>query len=82
MVHCCLFSFSVGISSGGSITKMECIMPKVTPQDLVNAGVHFGHRTRMWNPKMRRYIYGERNGIHIIQSSLHCTGFDQSIAFV
>ena len=41
-------------------------MPKVTPQDLVNAGVHFGHRTRMWNPKMRRYIYGERNGIHII----------------
>ncbi len=41
-------------------------MPKVTPQDLVNAGAHFGHRTRMWNPKMRRYIYAERNGIHII----------------
>ena len=41
-------------------------MPKVTLQDLVDAGAHFGHRTRMWNPKMRKYILGEKNGIHII----------------
>jgi small subunit ribosomal protein S2 len=35
-------------------------------KDLLEAGVHFGHQTRRWNPKMREYIYGERNGIHII----------------
>ena len=35
-------------------------------QDLLEAGVHFGHQTRRWNPKMRRFIFAERNGIHII----------------
>ncbi len=35
-------------------------------EELVNAGVHFGHRTRRWNPKMGKYIYGKRNGVHII----------------
>src|SRR5690606_9024323 len=35
-------------------------------EDLLKAGVHFGHQTRRWNPKMRRFIFAERNGIHII----------------
>src|SRR3712207_1405194 len=35
-------------------------------RDLLEAGVHFGHQTRRWNPKMRRFIYGERSGIYII----------------
>ncbi|NBW83048.1 30S ribosomal protein S2, partial [bacterium] len=35
-------------------------------KDLLDAGVHFGHQVRRWNPKMRPFIYGERNGIHII----------------
>ena len=35
-------------------------------KELLEAGVHFGHQTRRWNPKMRRYIYGERDGIYII----------------
>ena len=35
-------------------------------QQLLEAGVHFGHQTRRWNPKMRRFIFAERNGIHII----------------
>lgn len=39
---------------------------EVSIQDLLQAGVHFGHQTRRWNPKMRRYIFGERGGIHII----------------
>jgi small subunit ribosomal protein S2 len=39
---------------------------QVTIQELLEAGVHFGHQTRRWNPKMRRYIFGERGGIHII----------------
>jgi len=37
-----------------------------TLKDLLEAGVHFGHQTRRWNPKMRRFIFGERNGIYII----------------
>src|SRR3546814_18617088 len=35
-------------------------------KELLEAGVHFGHQTRRWNPKMRRFIFGERDGIHII----------------
>src|SRR5260370_40584402 len=35
-------------------------------KELLEAGVHFGHQTRRWNPKMKEYIFGERNGIHII----------------
>lgn len=41
-------------------------MAEVTMKQLLEAGVHFGHQTRRWNPKMSPYIYGERNGIHII----------------
>ncbi|MCC5950850.1 MAG: 30S ribosomal protein S2 [Acidimicrobiia bacterium] len=40
--------------------------PVVTMRQLLEAGVHFGHQTRRWNPKMKRFIYGERNGIYII----------------
>ncbi|HFB64787.1 MAG TPA: 30S ribosomal protein S2, partial [Aeromonadales bacterium] len=40
-------------------------MAKVTMRELLQAGVHFGHRTRYWNPKMKSYIYGSRNKIHI-----------------
>ena len=41
-------------------------MPEIGIRELLEAGVHFGHQTRRWNPKMRRYIFGERGGIHII----------------
>ncbi len=41
-------------------------MAEVTLKELLEAGVHFGHQTRRWNPKMRRFIFGERSGIHII----------------
>ena len=41
-------------------------MPSATMRELLEAGVHFGHQTRRWNPKMRRFIFGERNGIYII----------------
>jgi len=41
-------------------------MPYVTMKELLEAGVHFGHQTRRWNPKMGPYIFGARNGIHII----------------
>ncbi len=41
-------------------------MPEFTMRQLLEAGVHFGHHTRRWNPKMREYIFGVRNGVHII----------------
>ncbi len=46
-------------------------MSSITMKELLEAGVHFGHQTRKWNPKMKRYIYGGRNGIYIID--LHQT---------
>lgn len=54
-------------------------MPDVTIKSLLEAGVHFGHRTRRWNPKMKRFIFEERNGIHILDlqktlSQLNKTG--------
>ena len=44
----------------------EFIMAVITMKQLLETGVHFGHQTRRWNPKMKKYIYGERNGIHIV----------------
>ena len=41
-------------------------MAEVSIRDLLEAGTHFGHQTRRWNPKMQEYIFTERNGIHII----------------
>ena len=50
---------------------MEAVMhdpdaPIITMKKLLEAGAHFGHQTRRWNPKMKRYIYGARNGVYII----------------
>ncbi|MBI1799701.1 MAG: 30S ribosomal protein S2, partial [Candidatus Eisenbacteria bacterium] len=49
-------------------------MAEVTMKDLLEAGVHFGHQTRRWNPQMKRFIFMERNGIYIIdlQKTLRC----------
>ena len=44
----------------------DVVRQDLTVQDLLEAGLHFGHQTRRWNPKMRRYIFDKRNGIHII----------------
>ena len=44
----------------------ESFAKTVTVQDLLNAGLHFGHQTKRWNPKMKRYIHGAKNGIYII----------------
>ena len=45
-------------------------MPSFTMRQLLEAGVHFGHHTRRWNPKMKPYIYGDRNNVHIINLEL------------
>ena len=41
-------------------------VPSFTMRQLLEAGVHFGHHTRRWNPKMKPFIFGDRNGIHIL----------------
>ena len=57
-------------------------MPVVTRRELLEAGVHFGHQTRRWNPKMRRYLYGERSGIYIIDLEKTLSGLEEAYAFV
>ena len=56
--------------------------PVVTLRQLLEAGVHFGHQTRRWNPKMKRFIYGERNGIYIIDLQQTLGYIDNAYEFV
>jgi small subunit ribosomal protein S2 len=57
-------------------------LASVSMKELLEAGVHFGHQTRRWNPKMKRYIYGGRNGIYIIDLHQTLTLFDEAQNFV
>ena len=57
-------------------------MPAVTMKELLEAGVHFGHQTRRWNPKMKPYIYGARNGIYIIDLQQTVKMFDEVYQFI
>jgi small subunit ribosomal protein S2 len=54
----------------------------VTMRQLLEAGVHFGHQTRRWNPKMKRYIYAERNGIYIIDLQKTMAAIETTYAFL
>jgi small subunit ribosomal protein S2 len=55
---------------------------EITMKELLEAGVHFGHQTRRWNPKMKEYIFGERNGIHIIDLQKTLKMFRESARYV
>ncbi len=57
-------------------------MAVVTMKELLEAGVHFGHQVRRWNPKMKRYIFGERNGIYIIDLQKTLKGIEDAYAFM
>ncbi|HHV16296.1 MAG TPA: 30S ribosomal protein S2 [Gelria sp.] len=57
-------------------------MSVITMKQLLEAGVHFGHQTRRWNPKMAPYIYMERNGIYIIDLQQTVKKFDEAYEFV
>ncbi|MFN8035715.1 MAG: 30S ribosomal protein S2 [Acidimicrobiia bacterium] len=57
-------------------------MAVVTMKQLLEAGVHFGHQTRRWNPKMKRFIFGERNGIYIIDLEQTLDRIDTAYRFV
>ena len=56
--------------------------PTVTMQELIEAGSHFGHQTHRWNPRMKPYIFGARNGIHIIDLSQTVPLFARALDFV
>jgi small subunit ribosomal protein S2 len=56
-------------------------MPVVTMRQLLEAGVHFGHQTRRWNPKMKRYIFTERNGIYILDLHQTMSGIERAYTF-
>lgn len=55
-------------------------MPTVSMRDMLQAGVHFGHQTRYWNPKMGQYIFGARNKIHIINLEHTVPAFNDALA--
>ena len=57
-------------------------MAVVTTRQLLEAGMHFGHQTRRWNPKMRRFILGERNGIYIIDLKKTLEGLEEAYGYV
>lgn len=57
-------------------------MPQLSMKELLESGVHFGHQTRRWNPKMRRYIYGARNGIYILDLHQTIKLFEEALEYV
>ncbi|MEC8042783.1 MAG: 30S ribosomal protein S2, partial [Pseudomonadota bacterium] len=57
-------------------------LPEFTLRQLLEAGVHFGHQTQRWNPRMGEYIYGSRNGIHIMDLTQTVPLLDQALKVV
>src|SRR5437764_1293382 len=57
-------------------------MPVATRRELLEAGVHFGHQTRRWNPKMQRFLFGERSGIYIVDLEKTLSGLQEAYGFV
>ena len=57
-------------------------MGVVSIKELLEAGVHFGHQTNRWNPKMKKFLFGERNGIYIIDLQQTVARMEQAYAFV
>src|SRR5665213_3939360 len=66
----------------GSAERQGGILPSISMKELLEAGVHFGHQTKRWNPKMKEYILGERNGIYIIDLQKTLKLFKDASKFV
>jgi small subunit ribosomal protein S2 len=58
------------------------VMTEITMRDMLAAGVHFGHQTRYWNPKMSPYIFGSRNSIHVINLERTMPALEEALAYV
>ncbi|THD83089.1 30S ribosomal protein S2 [Aliigemmobacter aestuarii] len=61
---------------------MDMALPEFSMRQLLEAGVHYGHQTQRWNPKMAEYIYGDRNGIHILDLTQTVPMLDQALKVV
>jgi len=57
-------------------------MAVVTMKELLESGAHFGHQVKRWNPKMKKYIFGERNGIHIVDLQKTLKGVEEAYNFL
>lgn len=64
-----------------SETKTTNTSEEVTLQDLLEAGVHFGHQVKRWNPQMQQYIYGARQGVHVIDLGESLKGLNSAMDF-
>src|SRR5215204_2793997 len=69
-------------ADGGSNPCKEYISMSVTMREMLEAGVHFGHQTRYWNPKMSPYIFGARNKIHIINLEKSLPMYQDALKYV
>ncbi len=67
---------------GGKNERNNQLMARVSMKQLLEAGVHFGHQTRRWDPKMRSFIFTERNGLHIIDLQQTVQRLDAAYSFV
>ncbi|HWZ92495.1 MAG TPA: 30S ribosomal protein S2, partial [Polyangiaceae bacterium] len=68
---------------GGELQqKLRDPAQPLTVRELFEAGVHFGHQTKRWNPKMRQYIYGARSGIHIVDLDQTARLFKRAFDFI
>src|SRR5262245_64720455 len=69
-------------SASNSASVKEDCLAAIAMTELLEAGVHFGHQTKRWNPKMKEYIFGERNGIYIIDLGKTVKLFREAEEFV
>jgi small subunit ribosomal protein S2 len=69
-------------AAGASATAAALQRKELTIHELLEAGVHFGHQTRRWNPRMKPFLYGERNGVHIVDLDQTLPRLRESLDFV
>jgi small subunit ribosomal protein S2 len=74
-------SGATGVSAPEA-TAQEVESTKLGVRELLEAGVHFGHQTRRWNPRMKPFLFGERNGVHIIDLDQTLTRFQTALEFI
>src|SRR5258708_3764844 len=74
--------FRTGFARGGGPTLPRSNCMSVTMRQMLEAGVHFGHQTRYWNPKMAPYIFGARNKIHIINLEKSLPMYQEALKYV
>src|SRR3989441_12392093 len=72
----------MGARSAAEDNRRRKNLAALTMKELLEAGVHFGHQTKRWNPKMQKYIFGERNGIYIIDLQKTLKKFREAYSFV